>query len=106
MTANPFIDRVNQRAKDLGVYKPAFQRMVYLEELLKQISKSEYGNNFVFKGGMECIALQREYPFQRLSILSIYCSATSWTAINILKSKRAPSILTGTVVWMVPSSPV
>ncbi|MFT8337201.1 nucleotidyl transferase AbiEii/AbiGii toxin family protein [Schleiferilactobacillus harbinensis] len=53
MTDNRILDIVNQRADELHVPRQQFQRLFYLEQLLIQLSSSEYRNVFIFKGGLE-----------------------------------------------------
>lgn len=53
MTANRWLDQINQRAQNLGLSKQYFQKMFYLESLLKQVSQSTYRDAFILKGGFE-----------------------------------------------------
>lgn len=57
MTANRALDLINQRAQNLGLPKQYFQKMVYLESFLKQVSQSTYRDAFILKGGFEVQAL-------------------------------------------------
>jgi predicted nucleotidyltransferase component of viral defense system len=57
MTANRRLDQINQRAQNLGLPKKYFQKMVYLESFLKQVSQSTYRDDFILKGGFEVQAL-------------------------------------------------
>ncbi|OLS08074.1 abortive infection protein [Lacticaseibacillus casei] len=53
LSPHKIANRINKAADSLGVPRQNMQLLFRLQELLRQISESDYQDNFIFKGGFE-----------------------------------------------------